>query len=131
VLGCGTGNREFSGIRFVLAVYVASRLFYLISGFLLARVVSTSSYQLTTSDVPPGSLNIWSHWDGGHYVALARDGYLQPPRYISPAFFPMYPLLLRSFSELFGDHLSKGALSQCGTLLSLVSSCWPFTSFTT
>jgi hypothetical protein len=120
VLGCGTGNREFSGIRFVLAVYVASRLFYLISGVLLARVVSTSSYQLTTSDVPPGSLNIWSHWDGGHYVALARDGYLQPPRYISPAFFPMYPLLLRSFSELFGDHLSKGALSQCGTLLSLV-----------
>jgi hypothetical protein len=90
-----------------------------------------TSYQLTTSDVPPGSLSIWSHWDGGHYVALARDGYLQPPRYISPAFFPMYPLLLRSFSELFGDHLSKGALSRCGTLLSLVSSCWPFTSFTT
>jgi hypothetical protein len=32
----------------------------------------------------------------------------------------MYPLLLRSFSELFGDHLSKGALSHCGTLLTLV-----------
>ena len=61
MLGCGKGNREFSGIRFVLAVYAASRLFYLISGFLLARVVSTSSYQLTTSDVPSGSLNIWSH----------------------------------------------------------------------
>jgi hypothetical protein len=38
-------------------------------------------------------------------VALARDGYLQPPRYISPAFFPMYPLLLRSFYALSAGSL--------------------------
>lgn len=104
----------------MLAVYVASRMFYLISGSLLARVVPTSSFQHRTSDVPSGSLNIWTHWDGELYVALAQDGYLQPPRYIPPAFFPMYPLLVRSFTELSGGPISEEALSQCGPLLSLL-----------
>jgi Mannosyltransferase (PIG-V) len=112
--------RQISGLGFVLAVYATSRIFYLVSGFLLAKFVPTSSHQLTTSDVPPGSLNIWSYWDGEHYVALALDGYFQAPRYVSPAFFPMYPLLVRSFSEVFGGSLSKEALSYCGPLLSLL-----------
>ena len=102
-------TRQISGVGFVLAVYATSRIFYLIAGFLLAKFVPTSSHQLTTTDVPPGTLNIWSYWDGEHYVALALNGYFQAPRYISPAFFPMYPLLLRSFSAVFGGPLSKEA----------------------
>ena len=47
------------------------------------------------------------------------DGYFQPPS-VSPAFFPMYPLLLRSISELAGGTLSEKSLSYCGPLLSLV-----------
>jgi hypothetical protein len=43
----------------VLAVFATSRIFYLVSGFLLAKFVPTSSHQLTTTDVPPGSLSIW------------------------------------------------------------------------
>jgi hypothetical protein len=112
--------RRISGLGFVLAVYATSRIFYLASGFLLAKFVPTSSHQLTTTDAPPGSLNIWSHWDGEHYVALAMDGYFQAPRYVSPAFFPMYPLLLRSFSEMSGDSLSKEAVSYWAPLLSLL-----------
>jgi hypothetical protein len=65
-------------------------------------------------------LEIWSYWDGEHYVALSMDGYFQPPRYVSPAFFPMYPLLLRSFSEVFGGSGSKEALSYWGPALSLL-----------
>ncbi|HET7272903.1 MAG TPA: mannosyltransferase family protein [Rubrobacter sp.] len=114
-----TVNRKRTGIGFVLAVYAASRMFYLISGSLFATVVPTSSFQRITSDVPSGSMNIWSHWDGEHYVALAMGGYLNPPDNVSPAFFPMYPLLMRSFSELFGGPLSKEALSVWGPLLSL------------
>ena len=113
-------NSRISGVRFVLAVYATSRIFYLVSGFLLAKFVPTSGHQLTTSDVPPGSLSIWSYWDGEHYVALALAGYFQAPRYVSPAFFPMYPLLVRSFSEVFGGSLSKEALSYWGPLLSLL-----------
>ena len=109
-----------TGVAFVLAVYAASRLFYLISGSLLAYIVPTSSFQRITLDVPSGRMNIWSHWDGEHYVALAMGGYLNPPDNVSPAFFPLYPLLLRSFAELFGGPISKEALSVWAPLLSLL-----------
>ena len=119
-MGYERENLKSTGVAFVLAVYTASRMFYLISGSLLARVVPTSSFQRVTSDVPSGSMNIWSHWDGEHYVALAMGGYLQPPDNVSPAFFPLYPLLMRSFAELFGGPLSQSALSVWGPLLSLL-----------
>ena len=113
-------SRKSTGVAFVLAVYAASRLFYLISGPLLAYLVPTSSFQRVTLDVPSGSMNIWSHWDGEHYVALAMGGYLHPPDNVSPAFFPLYPLLLRSFAGLFGGPLSKEALSVWAPLISLL-----------
>ena len=113
-------SRKGTGVAFVLAVYAASRLFYLISGSLLAYLVPTSSFQRVTLDVPPGSMNIWSHWDGEHYVRLAMGGYLNPPDDVSPAFFPLYPLLMRSFAELFGGPISKEALSVWGPLISLL-----------
>jgi hypothetical protein len=37
------GARQISGLGFVLAVYATSRIFYLVSGFLLAKFVPTSS----------------------------------------------------------------------------------------
>ena len=113
-------SRKGTGVGFVLAVYAASRLFYLISGSLLAYLVPTSSFQRVTLDVPAGSMNIWSHWDGEHYVRLAMGGYLTPPDNVSPAFFPMYPLLMRSFAELVGGPISKEALSVWGPLISLL-----------
>jgi len=113
-------NKKSTGVAFVLAVYAASRLLYLISGSLLANIVPTSGFQRITLDVPSGSMNIWSHWDGEHYVTLAMGGYLNPPDDISPAFFPLYPLLMRSFAELFGGPISQQALSVWGPLLSLI-----------
>ena len=114
-------ERANKGLRFVLLVYVTSRLFYLAAGALFARVVPVGSFQRVTSDVPFGTMNLWSHWDGEHYVALAAGGYLQPPDNVSPAFFPLYPLLMRSFAELFGGPLSLGALSVWGVLISLAA----------
>jgi hypothetical protein len=113
-------STKSTGVAFVLAVYAASRLFYLISGSLLAYLVPTSSFQKVTLDVPSGSMNIWSHWDGEHYITLAMGGYLTPPDNVSPAFFPMYPLLMRSFAELFGGPISKEVLSVWGPLISLL-----------
>ena len=113
-------SRKSTGVAFVLAVYAASRLFYLISGSLLAYLVPTSSFQRITLDMPSGSMNIWSHWDGEHYVTLAMGGYLHPPDNVSPAFFPLYPLVLRSFAELFGGPITKESLSVWGPLISLL-----------
>ena len=117
-----TRKRESLGqaLGFVLAVYAASRLFYLLAGAWFVRIIPVSYFQRTTSDTPFGTFNIWAHWDGEHYVALAASGYMQPPDNVSPAFFPLYPMLMRSFAGLFGGPLSPGALSLWGVLLSLL-----------
>ena len=114
-------EKDRNGLLFVLLVYAASRLFYLGAGALFASVVPVARFQRITADVPFGTMNLWSHWDGEHYVALAAGGYLQPPDNVSPAFFPLYPLLIRSFAELFGGPLSPPALSVWGVLLSLLA----------
>ena len=114
------GRKRGSGAGFVLVVWAASRLLYLVCGSILAWVVPTSGFQRVTLDMPPGTMNLWSHWDGEHYVTLALGGYLSPPDNVSPAFFPLYPLLVRSFAELFGGPISREALSVWGPLLSLL-----------
>jgi Mannosyltransferase (PIG-V) len=108
-----------AGLLFVLAVYAASRLFYLISGSLLAKVVPVGDFYRITPDVPFGTLNIWSHWDGAWYIQIAGEGY-EASAPASTAFFPLYPLLMRSFAELFGGPISIEALSLWGPLLSLI-----------
>jgi hypothetical protein len=57
-------EKENKGLGFVLLVYAVSRLFYLVAGALLARVVPVGRFQRVTSDVPLGTLNIWARWDG-------------------------------------------------------------------
>ena len=114
-------EKENKGLGFVLLVYATSRLFYLVAGALFAKVVPVGNFQRITNDVPFGTMNLWSHWDGEHYAALAAGGYMQSPDNVSPAFFPMYPLLMRSFAELFGGPLSLGALSVWGVLISLIA----------
>src|ERR671921_1002404 len=113
-------RKKGGGIGFVLAVWAASRLLYLVCGPILARVVPTSNFQRVTLDVPSGSMNLWSHWDGEHYVTLALGGYLNPPEDVSPAFFPLYPLLVRFFAELFGGPISREAPTVWGHLISLL-----------
>ena len=109
-----------SGVGFVLAVWAASRLLYLVCGQIFARVLPISRFQRVTLDVPSGSMNLWSHWDGEHYVTLASGGYLNVPDNVSPAFFPLYPLLVRSFAELSGGPISREALSVWAPLLSIL-----------
>jgi hypothetical protein len=108
------------GLLFILAVYGLSRLFYLVAGALFAAYLPPGSFHTHTPDVPLGTLNIWAHWDGVWYSEIAAEGYGgRAPA--STAFFPLYPLLMRSFAELFGGPLSLGALSMWGVLISLLT----------
>jgi hypothetical protein len=100
---------------FVLAVFATSRIFYRASGFLLAKFVPTSSHQLTTSDVPPGPSV------SGHIVTvstMSRSLWTDTSRLPGTlsGLFPMYPLLVRSISEVFGGSSSKEAVSYWGPL---------------
>ena len=115
----GTGDDiRSSDLLFVLAVYGTSRLFYLMAGALLAGYLPAGGFHWITPDVPLGRLNIWAHWDGAWYSQIAAEGY---GTHASTAFFPLYPLLIRSFAELFGGPLSLGALSLWGVLISLLT----------
>ena len=111
------GDRWSAGLLFVLAVYAASRLLYLVCGSIFARGLPVGPFYRLTPDVPFGKLNIWSHWDGIWYIGIAERGY-EAAAPASTAFFPLYPLLVRSFAELFGGPISEGALSVWGMLIS-------------
>lgn len=113
-------EKRGSGLRFVLAVYAISRVFYLIAGVLLVQIAPVGSFQSETTDEPFGTMNIWSHFDGEHYARLASNGYLNPPNNMSPAFFPLYPLLIRAFAALFGGPVSVEVLAVWGVLISLL-----------
>src|SRR5919107_4270475 len=108
---------------FVLAVFVASRLYYLVAGALLVGVMPPGPTQLLSADSPFGTMSIWSHYDGEHYVTAALHGYLtgRDPAGASPAFFPLYPLLVRLAAELLGGPLSVQTLSTVATGVSLAA----------
>jgi hypothetical protein len=76
-----------AGLPFVLAVWAASRLLYLVCGPLFATLVPVGWFYRLTPDTPFGTLNIWSHWDGVWYIQIAERGYgTSVPE--STAFFP-------------------------------------------
>jgi len=119
--GTGSGKEKQAGggaILFVLVVYATSRLFYLLVGALLAGLLPAGGFYRLTPDVPLGTLNIWAHWDGAWYSQIATEGYATHAP-ASTAFFPLYPLLVRSFAGVFGGPLSLGATSSWGVLVSL------------
>lgn len=51
-------------------------------------------------------LAVWGHWDAVHYLTIASQGY----QGIEPAFFPLYPLLIRLLGHFTGTELIAGML---------------------
>jgi Gpi18-like mannosyltransferase len=60
----------------------------------------------------------WIRWDGGHYIRIAMNGYADAADPGSPAFFPLYPLLMRGFTEVLGLEPTRGALGLAGVVIS-------------
>ena len=59
------------------------------------------------SQVGPGAyqlVNMWSRWDAGWYLSIARDGYeFKKGQPSSTAFFPLYPTLVRGMHTFLGS----------------------------
>jgi hypothetical protein len=56
-----------------------------------------------------GMLDVWNRWDARHYVTIAMKGY--NPETENPAFFPVYPLLIRYLEPLLpGGGLAAGLI---------------------
>lgn len=63
----------------------------------------------------------WARWDGDWYLTIIQEGYsYNGPGKASPvAFFPLYPLLVRSVVQLFGRSLTnEHAIIMVGVVLS-------------
>jgi Mannosyltransferase (PIG-V) len=90
-------TREASPWRFVLAVWLGSRLFFLAAGGLAQLLVQTAWHGAAFRFERPGLLSLWATWDGAWYEDIARNGYSSKT---STAFFPLYPALVRTGTML-------------------------------
>jgi hypothetical protein len=69
----------------------------------------------------------WARWDSGWYASIARDGYTYAPGTQGPvAFFPGYPLAIRTLAGLGLDRFTAGFLVTllCGIFASRLFLRW-------
>ena len=52
--------------------------------------------------------DVWARWDSDWYLRIAESGYHWPSS--TPAFFPLYPLLVGGLGRLLGDHFLLAGL---------------------
>ena len=82
-----------------------------------------------SSDVQP-LLNMWSRWDAGWYLSVARDGYAYTPgQFSNTAFYPLYPLCMRAVHLLLPTN-TAGSWMFAGIVVSnialLIALCYAF-----
>lgn len=108
--------------RKALAVAVGSRLVVFLVGFITSSTMRTHEVHPimrfpAKAEVYGGwlghLLNPWAHFDGVWFIHIANEGYKVSNN--TPAFFPLYPLLLR-----LGGYLAAGNYQLVGILLSTV-----------
>ena len=80
-----------TGWRFVIAVWLASRAFFLGVGALADAFVVTAWHENVFRFEVPGALSYWATWDGAWYEEIATQGYTSTS---ATAFFPLYPVLV-------------------------------------
>lgn len=70
-------------------------------------------------EIPSKIVENWGNslvlsWDGSFYVAISQHGYQQSNQ---PAFFPLYPLLLKPFITIFGVFIGSTIFSLITTFI--------------
>lgn len=66
---------------------------------------------VTEPGKPHFDWQIWLQWDAVHYLAIAEKGYVTDiVAGNAPAFFPLYPLMIRALTEIGIDPLHAGLL---------------------
>jgi hypothetical protein len=66
------------------------------------------------------AVDVWARWDSNWYLLIAESGYDWPSS--TPAFFPLYPLLVGGLGRLLGGHFLLA-----GIVVSLVAGAVAFT----
>lgn len=71
--------------------------------WLLTRILTIGVIVAASAAAGESLSNTWQRWDAGWFLEIAANGY-EPLERGAPAFYPLYPLLLRGGSEVVGDH---------------------------
>ncbi len=97
-------------ILWVTALFAVWRVGLFIVTYIGSRIIEPSANGGPGAAGPERDFDYWSswaQWDGGNFLAIARDGY-EPARLT--AFFPVYPLLTRGLGVISGDEILAGLL---------------------
>ena len=103
-------------VRDVSLTFVMTRLPMIAIAELAAMVIGQRpGVHYAASDNP--LLAVWGRWDAEHYLRIAGQGYFGT----EPAFFPLYPLLIRIVSGFTGSLLVAGLIvSNAASFLALL-----------
>jgi hypothetical protein len=92
-------------VRDVALTFVMTRLPMIAIAELAAMVIGQRpGVHYAASDNP--LLAVWGRWDAEHYLGVAKYGYSGT----EPAFFPLYPLLIRIVGAFTGSQLVAGLI---------------------
>ena len=91
--------------RETVAFVLALKAFLLVYGVVAHTVITNQPV-----DSAYGWLERWNHFDGPHYIDIARDGYVtqdlnSKDQRLWIVFFPLYPWAVRFFAVFFRDYL--------------------------
>ena len=92
-------------VRDVAVTFIVTRLSLVAIAEIAAVVIGQRPGQHYAASENP-LLAVWGRWDAEHYLGIARNGYSGT----EPAFFPLYPALIRIVGTLAGSHLIAGLL---------------------
>ncbi len=92
-------------VREVLLDFLVSRAAIIVIAELAAVIIGQRA-GTHVQESRHALLAVWGRWDAVHYLTIATQGYSG----IEPAFFPLYPLLIRLVGSLVGNHLIAGIL---------------------
>jgi hypothetical protein len=105
--------------RYVLALYAASRLM-LIALIVFSRpIIERGPYVVVSGQIEHGGtlLDNLTQWDGVWYRMIAQYGYSPPADPLAPAFFPVYPMLIRAVAFIVRDYQVASLLVSNGCLI--------------
>jgi hypothetical protein len=103
-------------IRDVLLTFTLTRIPIVIIAELASTIIGQrAGTHFAASHIP--LLAVWGRWDAEHYLGIAAHGYSGT----EPAFFPLYPLLIRIGGAAIGNTLIAGlAISNIASFFALL-----------
>lgn len=91
-----------SAIGNVIAIFLVSRISIFLIGYMSSLIILKDKFYPNLQN--QNLLDLFFRWDSGWYLSIAQNGYEFVSGQESRAgFFPLYPLLVKTFSYLFVD----------------------------